>query len=101
MAQRTIAPTTYLTVCGLLVLLTFVTVGISFLPIPGGWHIALGLIIAGCKAALVVLFFMHVLVSDRLTWIVIAVVCFWVGILFVLTLSDYLTRGSLPPMPGH
>jgi cytochrome c oxidase subunit 4 len=101
MAQRTIPPATYLTVCGLLVLLTFLTVGISFLPIAGGWHITFGLIIAVIKAALVVLFFMHVLTSDRLTWIVIAVVCFWVGILFVLTLADYLTRGQLPPMPGH
>jgi cytochrome c oxidase subunit 4 len=76
-------------------------VAISFFHISGLWHIVLGLTIALCKASLVVLFFMHAIISPRLTWIVIAVVCFWVGILFVLTLSDYLTRGMIPLTPGH
>ncbi|TMQ35631.1 MAG: hypothetical protein E6K70_01165 [Planctomycetota bacterium] len=60
-----------------------------------------GLIIGLCKASLVVLFFMHALVSSRLTWIVIAVSGFWLGLLLVLTLCDYLTRGMVPFMPGH
>jgi cytochrome c oxidase subunit 4 len=101
MAERTIAPWTYWIVCALLILLTVLTVGVSFFPITGLWHVVLGLTIAVCKASLVILFFMHALISDRLRWIVIAVVGFWVGILFVLTLSDYLTRGQLPPLPGH
>jgi cytochrome c oxidase subunit 4 len=101
MAERTIAPTTYVIVCIVLVALTVLTVGASFIPAQGVWRIVIGLSIAVCKATLVVLFFMHVLISPRLTWIVILVVCFWLGILLVLTLSDYLTRGMIPFMPGH
>jgi cytochrome c oxidase subunit 4 len=101
MAGHTISTRTYVVVCALLVLLTILTVTVSFLHLEGGWHIFLGLLIAVCKASLVVLFFMHVLLSSRLTWIVIAVACFWVGILFVLTFNDYVTRGLIPFMPGH
>jgi caa(3)-type oxidase subunit IV len=76
-------------------------VGISFLPLPGILHIVFGLSIGACKASLVVLFFMHALVSSRVTWAVIAAACFWMGILLVLTLGDYFTRGLVPFMPGH
>jgi cytochrome c oxidase subunit 4 len=99
--ERTIAPATYVLVCAVLVLLTFLTVGVSFLHVPGVWHIVIGLIIALCKASLVVLFFMHALISNRVTWAVIAVVCFWMGFLLVLTLSDYFTRGIVLFTPGH
>jgi cytochrome c oxidase subunit 4 len=100
-AERTIPAGTYVVVCAVLVLLTALTVAVSFLRLPGGWHVIAGLAVAACKASLVVLFFMHLLVSPRLTWAVVAVVCFWVVILFVLTLGDYFTRGMVPFMPGH
>jgi cytochrome c oxidase subunit 4 len=101
MAERLIAVKTYVVVCVILVLLTFLTVGVSFIPLRGVWHIVLGLGIATCKATLVVLFFMHVLISPRLTWTVVIVMSFWLGILFVLTLSDYFTREMVPFIPGH
>jgi len=44
------------------------------------------------KATLVVLFFMHVKYSTRLTWAVVLGSVFWFGILIALTMSDYLTR---------
>jgi len=92
---------TYVLVCGLLVLLTILTVGLSFWHVPPVWHVILGLFIATCKASLVVLFFMHALISPRLIWIVISVSSFWLGILLVLTLGDYFTRGMIPMAPGH
>jgi cytochrome c oxidase subunit 4 len=102
MPQRTVKATTYVIVCVLLVLMTVLTVSASFIPFEEGiWHLVIGLIIGACKASLVVLFFMHAIISPKLTWAVIAVVCFWVSILVVLTLSDYLTRGVIPHMPGH
>jgi len=101
MGERAIAPRTYIVVCVLLVVLTGLTVGVSFAPLAGIWHIVIGLIIAICKASLVLLFFMHVLVSPRLTWAVIAVACFWLVILFVLSLNDYFSRGMIPFTPGH
>ena len=50
------------------------------------------LAIAIFKATLVVLFFMHVKYSTRLTWAVVLGSVFWLGILLALTISDYLTR---------
>jgi cytochrome c oxidase subunit 4 len=51
------------------------------------------LLIASVKALLVVLFFMHVRWSTRLTWVVAASGFVWLIILFGLTMTDYLTRG--------
>lgn len=101
MAERTISARTYILVCVALILLTFLTVGISFLHLEGKWHFILGLTIAVVKASLVVLFFMHALISSRLTWIVIVVTGFWVCILFGLTFTDFASRGMVPFMPGH
>ena len=41
---------------------------------------------------LVILWFMHVIHSPRLTWIVVIGSFLWLAVLFVLTFSDYLTR---------
>jgi cytochrome c oxidase subunit 4 len=51
------------------------------------------LAIACAKALLVVLFFMHVRWSTRLTWVVAASGFFWLLILFGLTMGDYASRG--------
>jgi caa(3)-type oxidase subunit IV len=97
-----LSPLTYTIVCIVLVLLTVLTVSVSFMPVQGVWHIVIGLVIGVCKASLVVVFFMHALISPKLTWIVIAVACFWLVVLFFgLTLADYFTRGMLPYAPGH
>jgi cytochrome c oxidase subunit 4 len=51
------------------------------------------LAIACTKATLVILFFMHVRWSTRLTWVVVMSGFFWLLILFGLGMSDYLSRG--------
>jgi cytochrome c oxidase subunit 4 len=51
------------------------------------------LTIACSKALLVVLFFMHVRWSSRLTWVVAGAGFFWLLIMFSLTMSDYMSRG--------
>jgi cytochrome c oxidase subunit IV len=51
------------------------------------------LTIACTKALLVVLFFMHVRWSTRLTWVIAGSGFFWLLILFGLGMSDYLSRG--------
>jgi cytochrome c oxidase subunit IV len=58
----------------------------------GVWNTPIALIIATIKAVLVILFFMHVIHSTRLTWVVIIGSFLWLGVLFVLTFADYLTR---------
>jgi len=61
----------------------------------GMWNTPVALIIATIKAVLVILFFMHVIHSTRLTWVVVVASFLWLGVLFVLTFADYLTRGWL------
>ena len=51
------------------------------------------LTIACTKALLVILFFMHVRWSPRLTWVVAASGFFWLLIMFSITMSDYMSRG--------
>lgn len=92
MSERTVSQPTYFAVFAPLIGLTALTVGVSFLGMSGAWHAAVGLAIASAKAVLVALFFMHLLHSRRLTWLVLADGLFWLGILMGLTLSDYLTR---------
>jgi cytochrome c oxidase subunit 4 len=52
----------------------------------------IALVIAATKASLVILYFMHAAHSTRLTWVVILGSFLWLGVLFVLTFADYLTR---------
>ena len=60
----------------------------------GAMNNVIMLTIAVTKATLVVLFFMHVKYSSKLTWVVIAGSVFFLLILFVLTMNDYLTRAT-------
>jgi cytochrome c oxidase subunit 4 len=101
MSERILSVPTYASVLVALLILTVATVGVSFIPLAGHWHIAAGLGIAVVKGGLVVLFFMHALHSPKLTWAIIAVALFWLSILAALTLCDYFTRGMVPDMPGH
>jgi cytochrome c oxidase subunit 4 len=94
-----IAPRTYYLVFAALIVLTGLTVGVSFLEL-GAWHTTVGLLIASTKALLVILFFMHVLYSTRLTWVVALSGLVWLAILIGLTLNDYLSREWLATS-GH
>jgi len=91
MTARVIPPATYYTVFAALIGLTFLTVGISFVPL-GEMHTAVGLTIASIKALLVILFFMHLLYGSKANWLAIGAGLFWLGILLALTLADYFTR---------
>ena len=62
----------------------------------GPFNTIIAFTIAVIKATLVVLWFMHVRYSDKLTWVVVASGLLWLVILFVLTLSDYYARPWLP-----
>ncbi|MDX1686915.1 MAG: cytochrome C oxidase subunit IV family protein [Candidatus Promineifilaceae bacterium] len=66
----------------------------------GRLNLALGLGIAFTKALLIVLFFMHLRHARRLTWVAAAAGLFWLAILFLLTLSDVLTRVWTPAVGG-
>jgi cytochrome c oxidase subunit 4 len=84
----------YYVIFGLLLLCTYLTVQVAYLDL-GVFNTVVALGIAIFKATAVVLYFMHVKYSPRLTWLVVIGGVFWLGILLVFTISDYLTRGWL------
>ena len=61
----------------------------------GGFNIPAAITIAFAQMLVVIIYFMHARYSTRLTWLFAAAGFFWMGILFVLGLSDYLSRGWL------
>jgi cytochrome c oxidase subunit 4 len=91
MSEHILPKRVYYTIFAILMLCTYLTVQIAFFDL-GPFNAVAALGIAVLKAVLVVLFFMHVKYSSRLTWAVVIGSVFWFGILLVLTLSDYLTR---------
>lgn len=63
----------------------------------GPFNIVVALAIAFTKAILVVLFFMEVKWSSRLTWVVAAAGVLWLFLLIGGTLDDFLTRAHVLP----
>jgi cytochrome c oxidase subunit 4 len=88
-----VAPKTlYYAVFAALIVGTGLTVAAAFVDM-GAMNNVIMLTIACVKAALVVLFFMHVRWGTRLTWVVVASGFFWLLIMFGLTMTDYISRG--------
>jgi len=85
----------YLGVFLALLVLTALTVWSAFQPL-GALHTPVALGIAGTKALLVILYFMHVRWSSRLTWVFASSGFLFLVILLVFTLSDFRTREWLP-----
>ena len=71
MSERLLSPAIYIIVLAVLMSLTVLTVGLSFVPSSGIVRIVAGQTIAVIKASLVVLFFMHALRSAAQTRAVI------------------------------
>lgn len=88
----------YLSIFGALMVLTLITVAVAWLDL-GSLNILVALAVAVMKGTLVVLFFMHLKYSSKLTWVVVGAGFFWLGILLSITMSDYLTRGWLAAPP--
>jgi cytochrome c oxidase subunit IV len=75
-----------------LLVLTATTVAAAFVNL-GPFNPVVALLIATIKATLVVLFFMHVKgASEKMTGVVVVSGFFFLSILLVLSLADYLTR---------
>lgn len=83
---------TYYGIFAGLMVLTAVTVGVAFIQL-GRFNFPVAMAIATLKATLVVLFFMHVKYSSRLTKLIVGMAFFFLAILLSLTMTDYLSRG--------
>jgi cytochrome c oxidase subunit 4 len=88
-------PGLYVIILTVLVIGTCATWAIAFIDL-GIWNPVVALTIAVIKATLVILFFMHVYYSSKLTKLTISAGFFWLLIMITMSLSDYLTRTFLP-----
>ncbi len=96
-----VSPVIYVAILLALLVATATTCGMSYIDL-GEWHIAPGitlfwnpvvaLAIAATKMTLVVLFFMHIKYSTKLTKLTVASGLFIFLVLVGMTLSDYFTR---------
>ena len=81
----------YVVIWAILMVGTALTVFAATLEL-GVFNIVVALLIASIKGTLVVLFFMHLRYSTKLTMVTVIASIFWLFILFSLTMTDYISR---------
>jgi len=81
----------YVTIWAALMVFTGITVFAATVELHV-FNIVVALLIATIKGTLVVLFFMHLRYSTKLTMVTVVAAIFFLLILFSLSMTDYLTR---------
>ena len=89
--EHIVSPKVYGVIIGALLLGTGLTVAASYANF-GVFNAIVALAIACTKAVLVILFFMHVKYSSRLTKLTVAAGFFTFLVLITMTMSDYISR---------
>jgi len=95
MSAHVVPVKTYVGIFLVLMVLTGLTTGVAFIDLHA-WNTPVALAIAVVKMVLVLLFFMHVKYSTKLTKMVIIAGFFFLTLLVAFTLADELTRGWSP-----
>jgi cytochrome c oxidase subunit IV len=91
----------YISIWIILLCFTALTTGVAYIDLGGAWNTIVALLIAVCKASLVVLFFMHMRnVSERMARVVLITAIFALLVLICISFSDFATRSYIPPPPG-
>jgi cytochrome c oxidase subunit 4 len=94
-SEHIVSPKLYLLIFLALMVLTGTTVYAATVDLNryyAGLNVIVALVIATCKALLVVLFFMHAYYSSKRTQLIILAGVFWLAIMLSLTLGDYASR---------
>jgi cytochrome c oxidase subunit 4 len=91
-AEGHIGPKTYLIVYGALIGLMLLTIFAALFDL-GAANFLVAMGIAAVKMVLIILYFMHVRYSDKLTWVFSSAAFLWLIILIVGFLNDYFSRG--------
>src|ERR1700761_1954693 len=94
-AHHVPSPKPYVLTWAFLLAMTFFTVVVAKVDLPGPFNDIVALAIAGLKATAVIMFFMHVRHSSHLTKLTAASGLVWLAIMIFVTMSDYWTRGWL------
>jgi cytochrome c oxidase subunit IV len=82
----------FLSTLGALLGLLALTIGAAWVNL-GPFNIIVAMLISVAKAALVVVFFMEIRERRPVIWVALATGFFWLGIMFALSMSDFMTRG--------
>ena len=90
-SEHIVSPKVYGVIFALLLILTAITVGASYLELYQ-FNVVVALAIACIKAVLVILFFMHVKYSSRLTKLTVAAGFFTFFVLITMAMTDYISR---------
>lgn len=103
MSQHVVPLRTYWIIFGALMGLMVLTVLASYLDL-GLFEIPLALTIATVKAVLIMMYFMHLKYSNKLTWLFAGASTLWLAILIAFTMSDFVGRhvidAPITPRPG-
>jgi cytochrome c oxidase subunit 4 len=99
MTEHIASVKTYSLIFIALLALTLVTTRVAFIDL-GPLNVVVALVIALCKASLVVLVFMHVRWSKRVIWLNVLAGAMWLVILLGLTLTDFFSRSWIAPPKG-
>jgi cytochrome c oxidase subunit IV len=94
-SEHIVSPKIYLAIFFTLMILTGTTVYAATVDLNehlAGLNVIVALVIATCKAILVILFFMHAYYSAKRTKLIIICGFFWLSIMLLMTLGDYGTR---------
>ena len=75
-----------------LLLLLALTLSAAYLNL-GPFNTIVSMSVSVAKAGVILIFFMNLRYSRPLVWVCAGAGFFWLGIMIVLALSDYLTRG--------
>ena len=89
---------TYFTVFGSLIVLTFVTVGVSELGLPATLSIIVAMAVALVKATLVSTWFMHLIHDTKLNIALFLASLWFMSIFFIFTTFDMASRGNVMKM---
>ena len=89
---------TYFMIFGALMVLTIITVGVSYVHLPIAMAVLVALVVATIKGSLVAMYFMHLLHERKVIyWVLILTVIFFVFLMFVPLLTNLdRIRGSQP-----
>jgi cytochrome c oxidase subunit 4 len=89
----------YLAIGAALLVLTAVTVGVSFINF-GAFNLVIAMLIASVKATLVAMFFMHLYYDNKLFTAIFSIALIFVSVFIILTMFDTLQRDSLYEVKG-
>lgn len=100
MTEHVVPVKVYIRVFVALLIATGLTAGIAFINL-GPFNALVAIIIAMIKTMLVILFFMHVKYSQRMTKVAIVGAFFFLLILLALSMTDYISRPWASASPDY